>query len=49
MAKENLKEIFKDGSVNMNLYRVNIHEYLVTTMDFLLPGEFNTTMIPYLE
>ena len=42
-------DFFEDVSVNMNISRVNIHEYLGITLDFPVPGEINITMIPYIE
>ena len=49
MAKENIWDILKDGSGKMKISRGKIHEYLVSTLDFLEQGYFKIDVIPYIE
>ena len=40
---------FEDVSVKMKISRDKIHEYICITLDFSAPGEFNITIVTYIE
>ena len=45
--KSTYERLFEDGSGEMQITRRKKHEYLRITLDFNVPGELKTTMIPY--
>ena len=47
--RKTYEHLFKDGSGKMKLCRGKMHDYLGMNLDYIIKGEVNITMIPYIK